>query len=143
MVDNDKLVLLTKDLNFVIVVLILDVLKNMAKKANKKKVVEDEIDALVSIDDDGLEIDEPEIISEDDQVEDDTAYTMGDIVVDDGSSDEADEDERILQAAPTTSATEEEEDDEVWVDDVNVFDDDDPYLEGQDFDPDNADGYYD
>ncbi|MCA9381683.1 hypothetical protein KC678_05435 [Candidatus Dojkabacteria bacterium] len=116
----------------------------MAKKTKKTKEEDDDIEMDdMDASDDDLDLDEPEVISEDDQADDDTAYTMGDIVVDDGSSDEADEDERILQSAPTAPASEEEDNEDVWVDDVDVFNDDDPYLADEGFDPDNADGYYD
>ena len=115
----------------------------MAKNA-KKKDEDDDLDMNDSeMSDDDLDLEDPEMLPDEEQPEDDTAYTMGDIVVDDGSSDETDEDERILQSAPTSSSNNDEEEEDVWVDDIDVFANDDPYLEGEDYDPDNADGYYD
>ncbi len=92
--------------------------------------------------DDDLDVEEPDTIGEEDQVEDDTAYTMGDIVVSDGGDDDEEEDKQILKQKASLKPAE-EEDDDVWIDDVDVFDDSDPYLESEDYDSDNASGYYD
>ncbi len=114
----------------------------MAKKAKKKDIEYDDPDLHDSeIDDDSLG--DGFTGDETPPEEDDTAYTMGDIVVDDGSADEGeDEDKQILKQKSSLTPAEGEEDD-VWVDEIDVFDDSDPYLEGADYDPENAGDYYD
>lgn len=89
--------------------------------------------------DDDVDVDD--VVDVEDQA-DEASYSMGNIIVDDGSDDTAEEDQQILSNAPKSSkSAEEEEDEDVWVDDVDVFDDSDPFLSGEDYDPENE--YYD
>lgn len=105
----------------------------MAKAKKNEKVQEEDLDAVTQ-----------DVVMGDDQADDDTLYTMGDILISDADTDEGgDEDQKILsQGSSQTASADDEDDTGVWVDSVDVFSDDDDFLSEEDYDPDNPE-YYD
>ncbi|GAB4284093.1 MAG: hypothetical protein Kow0081_1050 [Candidatus Dojkabacteria bacterium] len=107
---------------------------------SKKKKLNTDLDDAILKDDEV----EKELVADEDQVDDDTLYTMGDILVDDGSIDEDDEDLKILSQASNSisSAGHDDEDDDIWAGDLNsVIDPSDDFLDLEDYDP--EEDYYD
>lgn len=112
-------------------------LAKSAKKIKKNKT-EDEGEEIpvIAVDEPiAAEVDFPTDVSPTEE-DDDATYTMGEIQVAGN-----DEEEVELKVIPTQEATDNEEDVE-WVDEEVSMKDEDPYLDGENFDMDNygADG---
>lgn len=121
---------------------------NLHTDIDDSTVQDDDLDPVVGddSDDDVIIIDDGDV-SETENLDDTpenegSSYSMGTFVIDDSSNDEVDEDKQILQSSAALKKDTDEEDD-VWIDDADILNDTDPYLESEDFDPDNDGGYYD
>jgi hypothetical protein len=113
------------------------VLNSGSKSAQSPKKVQDDEDIDIEID-----VDVEDVGGDgEEQVEDDTSFSMGHIVSEETSTEEDDEDVQILKSAVKKPGSEEDEGtEEVWVDDYDIFNDKDDFLDEEDYDPED---YYD